>query len=78
MIILKKYRTKLFLAMLFGTTIMSVNLQGQDLEMEFLQRMKKANEEIYSIESDFIQERTISIMEEVLRSSGKFYYKKPD
>jgi len=50
---------------------------AQDIKSDFLERMKMVNAETSSIESDFVQERTLSIMEDVLISSGKFYYKKP-
>lgn len=50
---------------------------NNEIKNDFLQRMELANDTIQSLESDFIQERTLSIMEDALISKGKFYYKKP-
>jgi len=50
---------------------------AQDIKEDFLQRMNEVNAKNTSIESDFVQKRTLSIMDEVLISSGKFLYKKP-
>ncbi len=53
------------------------SISAQNFKQEFLQRMHASNEKIFSIQSDFVQKRTLSIMDEALVSSGKFYYKKP-
>jgi len=50
----------------------------QDVKSNFLSRLKVANKGLTSIDSEFIQEKTMSIMTGVLTSSGKFYYKKPN
>ena len=52
-------------------------ISAQDIKKDFLQRMESFNAAINSIESDFVQERSLSIMEDVLVSTGRFYYKKP-
>lgn len=63
----------LILPLLFGMKP-SVN---DSVKEDFLNRMIRANDTISSLESDFTQERTLSIMNGALVSSGKFYYKKP-
>ena len=50
---------------------------AQDVRQEFLQKMQTSNAEISSIHSHFVQKRTLDIMEDVLVSTGEFYYKKP-
>ena len=49
-----------------------------DVKTEFLAKYKLANEKMNSITSDFVQYRHLAIMNEPIKSSGKFYYKKPD
>lgn len=51
--------------------------ENDSLKGDFLNRLNQVNDSILSLESDFIQERSLSIMEGVLVSSGTFYYKKP-
>lgn len=53
------------------------SVSAQNIKQEFLQRFEMKNKNIASIQSEFIQKRTLSIMDEALVSSGKFYYKKP-
>ncbi len=43
----------------------------------FLKKMQDVNASTQSINSDFVQTRRLSIMNNPLISSGKFYYKKP-
>ena len=69
-------RLAFVLLILFQISISGVD--AQDFKDEFIERLKASNKEINSIESNFIQERVLSIMEEVQVSSGEFYYKKPD
>ncbi len=66
---------KPLLIILFILSVIATS--AQDIKQEFLQRMNTANEEISSIQSDFVQKRTLSIMEDILISSGEFFYKKP-
>jgi outer membrane lipoprotein-sorting protein len=57
--------------------LLAVVGSAQDVKQEFLQRMRATNEETSSIHSNYVQKRTLSIMEDVLISSGEFFYKKP-
>ena len=59
--------------------VVHTSLEGQNMldKEDFLWKLKARGDSIQSIVSDFIQEREIALMEEVLRSAGKFYYKKP-
>jgi len=65
----------LMIMVLFPTLIFES--KAQDFKDEFIARMKSSNDQINSIASDFVQERSLSIMEDVLVSSGEFFYKKP-
>ncbi len=71
-----KNLTYVFILVTLWPLVMTASAQ-EDPKQAFLARLKEKNKNVQSIESDFIQERTIAMMEEVLRSSGKFYYKKP-
>lgn len=43
---------------------------------DFLAKLKQQAEGISSIESDFVQEKYLSVFEDKIQSTGKFYYKK--
>ncbi len=62
---------------LIALIISMSSVSAQNIKQEFLQRFEMKNKNIVSIQSEFIQKRTLSIMDEALVSSGKFYYKKP-
>jgi len=54
-----------------------LNLLAQTTESIFLERLHTFNLTTTSIQSDFVQTRTLEILDEPLISSGIFYYKKP-
>ena len=45
---------------------------------DFLSKLKKFNQENSSLTADFNQVKSISLMNSLLKSSGKFYYSKPE
>ena len=49
----------------------------QDLD-QVLAQLARAAEGIESLTSDFVQEKYLAVFQEALRSSGRFYYQKPD
>ena len=51
---------------------------GTNVKSEFLTKYKEMNAKMTSISSDFVQYRHMEIMNEPIKSSGKFYYKKND
>jgi len=70
---------KVFYLVLSLLLVSPIGVIGQqDVKSDFLSRLKVANKGLTSIDSEFIQEKTMSIMTGVLTSSGKFYYKKPN
>jgi len=71
---MKLYRTTFLLITFLALSVMS---SAQRIQKDFLQKLHNSNDTITSIQSDFVQTRTLSIMEEPLVSSGKFSYKKP-
>jgi len=72
-----KKLTKVGLIMLALFLVLTSEIRAQDIKDEFIARMKSYNSQVNSIASDFIQQRSLSIMEDVLVSSGEFFYKKP-
>jgi len=73
---MKIYRTPFLISTLLAISI--VTSAQQSIKEDFLQRFYASNDTITSIQSDFVQIRTLSIMEEPLVSSGQFTYKKPE
>jgi outer membrane lipoprotein-sorting protein len=60
---------------------MGSSLLAQDkgeIKENFLKRLEEKSQSIHSIESNFVQEKFLEIMEGPLLSSGKFYYKKEE
>ncbi len=72
---MKIFRTPFLIIILLAISIVS---SAQSIKKDFLQRLHTSNDTITSIQSDFVQIRTLSIMEEPLISSGQFTYKKPE
>ena len=73
----------IFLLVIFGlllslTAFKKASYGSSDVKKEFLTKYKAANEKMNSITSDFVQYRHLAIMNEPLKSTGKFYYKKAD
>lgn len=48
------------------------------LNAEVTQRLAAAAQQVQTLQSDFVQEKYLSMFEEQLISTGKFYYQKPD
>ncbi len=48
------------------------------LSAEVTQRLAAAAQQVQTLQSDFVQEKYLSMFEEKLISTGQFYYQKPD
>lgn len=48
------------------------------LSSEVSQRLNVAAQQVQTLQSDFVQEKFLSMFDETLNSTGKFYYQKPD
>lgn len=55
------------------------SLSAQDIPIsDFIAQIQEANTSVLSIESDFVQIQRFSFLDEVIESTGNFYFKKPN
>lgn len=57
--------------------VLSINVTGQDVKNDFIQKMESSYDDLETLISDFSQRKSISFLEEDMLSSGKFYFVKP-
>jgi len=70
---MKKLKSLLFIC------FVSSNVFAQDISInDFISRIEKINASVTSIESEFIQIQKFSFLDEVIESTGNFYFKKPN
>lgn len=65
----------LLLICLCGVMSLSAQLKPLVTVSEFQEKLKQQAEGISSIESDFIQEKYLSVFEDKIESTGRFYYR---
>ena len=75
---MKNMRVYIKINLLIPFLTFTIIANAQDIKEDFLQRLNTSNDTVTSIQSNFVQTRTLSIMEEPLISSGEFTYKKPE
>ena len=66
------------LSVLFVLPSLLMANEGVPLSSEVTQRLNTAAQQVQTLHSDFVQEKYLSMFEETLNSTGKFYYQKPD
>lgn len=64
----------LTIALLIGYTVSAQNVSTQE---QFENELKLKNESVTTIECHFVQTREISVLQNVVRKDGKFYFQRP-